>query len=74
VCDPVNCPRPCGGPCDQPAGTCSPAPCFRADGTAGECRPNAVNPCGCCGPTGSTCTTDFDCCSLVCNVANNTCQ
>lgn len=74
ICDPVNCPRPCSGPCDQPAGQCSPDPCFRTDGTAALCRPSPFNPCSCCGPPNSFCTTDFDCCSGICNVSVNSCQ
>jgi hypothetical protein len=74
ICDPVNCPRECGGPCDQPAGQCSPDPCFRTDGTTGVCRPSPFDPCSCCGPPNAFCTTDFDCCSGICNVATNTCQ
>jgi hypothetical protein len=74
ICDPVNCPRPCGGPCDQPAGQCSPDQCFRQDGTIAQCRPSPFDPCSCCGPSGSFCTTDFDCCSGICNVGVNTCS
>jgi hypothetical protein len=67
ICDPVNCPRPCGGPCDQPAGQCTADQCFRTDGTAAVCRPTPFNPCSCCGPSGASCSTDFDCCSGICN-------
>jgi hypothetical protein len=67
ICDPVQCPRPCGGPCDQPAGQCTPEQCFKSDGTPGQCRVTPIDPCGCCGPGGSSCTTDFDCCSGICN-------
>jgi hypothetical protein len=74
ICDPVNCPRPCGGPCDQPAGQCSPDPCFRTDGTAALCRPTPFDPCDCCNPPGGSCTTDFDCCSGICNVGPNVCS
>jgi hypothetical protein len=71
ICDPVQCPRPCAGPCDQPAGQCTPDPCFRADGTVSQCHPAVLgNPCQCCGVPGTTCTTDFDCCSGVCNPPN----
>ena len=40
----------------------------------GEKRPSTPGACSCCGPTGAFCTTDFDCCSLICNVSAQTCQ
>jgi len=72
-CDPVHCPAPCD-PCAQGA-SCNPLPCLRADGTNGQCRqPPGATSCKCCGPTGGFCTSDFDCCSLICNVSAQTCQ
>ena len=74
ICDPVTCPRPCDGPCTQPAGQCTPDQCFRNDGTVAVCRPTPFKPCDCCSPAGGPCTTDFDCCSGICNVGPNICQ
>lgn len=74
ICDPAQCPGPCD-PCAQGA-ACNPVACLRPDGTSSQCRPSQSTPpaCSCCGPTGAFCTTDFDCCSLICNVSAQTCQ
>jgi hypothetical protein len=73
ICDPVQCAGPCD-PCAQGA-ACNPVSCLRPDGTNSQCRqPQPGASCSCCGPTGAFCTTDFDCCSLICNVATQTCQ
>lgn len=75
ACDPINCPAPCD-PCAQGA-ACNPVPCLTADGTNSQCRLSGPVPggtCSCCHPAGGFCTTDFDCCTLICNVSTNTCQ
>ena len=69
-------PAPCD-PCKtQQPGTCSPVQCVRNDGTQAVCRvPQLAGAtCDCCGPTNAPCTSDFDCCSGVCNVTANSCQ
>jgi hypothetical protein len=73
ACDPINCPAPCDPCAGQPA-PCG-QQCLRPDGTSGQCRqaPGQTS-CSCCGPTGAFCTTDFDCCSFICNVSTNSCQ
>ena len=73
-CNPAQCPAPCD-PCAQGA-ACNPVSCLRPDGTNSQCRLSGPAPatCSCCGPTNSFCTTDFDCCSLICNVSTNSCQ
>ncbi len=72
-CNPNQCPAPCD-PCAQ--GSACNAACLRPDGTAAHCQLSGPAPqsCSCCSPTGGFCTSDFDCCSNICNVATNTCQ
>src|SRR5438067_604692 len=79
-CD-TACQPPTPAPCDpcktQPQGSCAPVSCLRADGTNSQCKPSGPVPggtCDCCGPTGAFCTSDFDCCSNICNVTASTCQ
>lgn len=74
TCDPHDCPRPCGDSCTTQPLPCT-SQCQRPDGTIAQCHQQAgTTSCSCCGPAGSFCTTDFDCCSLVCNVTAGTCQ
>lgn len=66
-----------GCTCEIPCALTAPAPqtcnmqfCPKA---GQQCIPTAVNPCGCCFPSGGPCTTASDCCSGVC-MATNACQ
>jgi hypothetical protein len=73
TCDPHDCPLPCDPCAGQPV-PCG-QQCIRADGTAAHCQQTpGQTTCSCCGPTGSFCTTDFDCCSGICNVTAGSCQ
>jgi hypothetical protein len=74
TCDPHDCPRPCGDSCAGQSVPCT-SQCQRPDGTISQCRQQAgQTTCSCCGPAGSFCTSDSDCCSLVCNVSAGSCQ